>query len=61
MADVLKVPKAPDPAAYRASLEDVVAVMSKLNQYCNSIDEAIAVVTLACENDGQLQILMSLK
>lgn len=43
---------------FKSSLEDVVAVASKLAPFCRTVEEMIGMAQLALENEGQLRLLM---
>lgn len=47
-------------AGFRSSLEDFVVIAKALSSSCHSTNDLIQVVELAIENDGQLDILMTL-
>lgn len=46
--------------AFRESLKDVVAVLSKLSAHCRTVEEIASMCQLATENDGQLRLLLML-
>jgi ABC-type uncharacterized transport system substrate-binding protein len=44
----------------REALEDVVRLCILLSPYCETVDELAGMTKLALENDGQLNIILSL-
>jgi hypothetical protein len=44
---------------FRESLRDAGTVIHKLSNICVTFDEALGMIHLALENDGQLRLLMA--
>lgn len=45
---------------FRESLKDAGVVIHKLSSICVTFDEALGMLHLAIENDGQLRLLMNM-
>lgn len=45
---------------FRESLKDAIVIVKELANHCESFSDAVSIMELASENDGQLRMLVSL-
>ena len=52
------VEKQPAEDSFRSSLEDVIAVATKLSPFCTSVEELVKMLEPALDNAAQLRLIM---
>lgn len=46
--------------AFRDNLKDLLVVAQRLSSLVRNVEDLVGIITLALDNDGQLQMIMSL-